>query len=393
MAVGVQVTATRTMTLRKPIQPGDTFNRLTVERIAGVASNGGRRWLCACLCGGTKVVNTSELSSGDTQSCGCLQKERSHDNRVKRRADLTGMQLGQTTGVVLGSSDQYIERKNGNRALLWRCKCDCGAEFLGRGDKLQHGKLIHCATHRRNNKKHIDYVAIRQKLKLVDGYKLVPKADKTAITLAAGKGDKYAAELLLLMYNEFAYHTAREFAALHRVNGEYDIDELAQECKCAMLKSAQTWDPALGASFTTWSRFLCKSYMQHEPNSNTSIIYVPTLAHTRESTRGYVERSRQIASIDAPLDDDGDRSLLDVVGDNQPDQEDRYAECEQRALIRRSMDVLDIREKRIITMRYLSDNEVFYDEIAVHFGVTRQCIQQLESRALRKLRRHIERLD
>lgn len=381
------------MTLRKPIQPGDTFNRLTVEHIAGVASNGGRRWLCTCSCGGTKVVNTSELSSGDTQSCGCLQKERSHDNRVKRRADLTGMQLGKTTGVVLGPSDQFIERKNGQRALLWRCKCECGAEFLGRGDKLQHGKLLHCAIHRRNNKKHIDYAALRQTLKLVDGYKLVPKADKTAITLAAGKGDKEAAELLLLMYNEFAYHTAREFAALHRVNGEYDIDELAQECKCAMLKSAQTWDPALGASFSTWARYLCKSYMQHEPNSNTSIIYVPTLAHTRESTRGYVERSRNVESFDAPLGQDNENgSLSDVVGNDQPDQEEHYADCEQRALIRRSMGVLDIREKQIITMRYLSDNELFYDEIAVKLGVTRQRVQQLEGRALRKLRNHINRL-
>lgn len=51
---------------------GQTFGRWTViER----APNKGRhvRWLCRCECGNTGIVNSSNLVSGISRSCGCLQ--------------------------------------------------------------------------------------------------------------------------------------------------------------------------------------------------------------------------------------------------------------------------------------------------------------------------------
>lgn len=58
------------------IPEGARFGRLTVVRRA---PNGAKdaRWECACDCGGTTVVNASDLKRGATQSCGCLQVERS----------------------------------------------------------------------------------------------------------------------------------------------------------------------------------------------------------------------------------------------------------------------------------------------------------------------------
>lgn len=35
------------------------------------------RWFCLCECGNTSIVSSSQLRSGKTQSCGCLQRERS----------------------------------------------------------------------------------------------------------------------------------------------------------------------------------------------------------------------------------------------------------------------------------------------------------------------------
>lgn len=53
---------------------GVRFNRLVV--IESTRKGGRTAWLCKCDCGNEKIVQTSHLRSGATQSCGCLQKER-----------------------------------------------------------------------------------------------------------------------------------------------------------------------------------------------------------------------------------------------------------------------------------------------------------------------------
>ena len=55
---------------------GQRFGRLIVIREAG-RKCGYVAWLCRCDCGGEVVVTSSHLRSGNTQSCGCLRRERS----------------------------------------------------------------------------------------------------------------------------------------------------------------------------------------------------------------------------------------------------------------------------------------------------------------------------
>jgi hypothetical protein len=54
---------------------GQNFGRLTV--VAREENSRGRnaRWRCECVCGGTTIAQSINLTSGDTRSCGCLQKE------------------------------------------------------------------------------------------------------------------------------------------------------------------------------------------------------------------------------------------------------------------------------------------------------------------------------
>ena len=52
------------------------FDRLFVERRAIEHENGFQaKWECRCDCGNIKIVTGSKLRSGNTSSCGCLQKE------------------------------------------------------------------------------------------------------------------------------------------------------------------------------------------------------------------------------------------------------------------------------------------------------------------------------
>ena len=62
---------------------GQTINRLLVIREYGRTKSGKVTWLCRCLgkngddCGNEVVVRSDHLLSGNTKSCGCLQRERS----------------------------------------------------------------------------------------------------------------------------------------------------------------------------------------------------------------------------------------------------------------------------------------------------------------------------
>ena len=51
---------------------GRHYGRLTVEALDIRTGE----WLCVCACGARRRVPTSRLNSGNTKSCGCLQKER-----------------------------------------------------------------------------------------------------------------------------------------------------------------------------------------------------------------------------------------------------------------------------------------------------------------------------
>jgi len=52
------------------------FNRLTVlEKISKRTNAGKIRWLCKCDCGNIVKTRGSHLKSGNTKSCGCLNKD------------------------------------------------------------------------------------------------------------------------------------------------------------------------------------------------------------------------------------------------------------------------------------------------------------------------------
>lgn len=61
---------------------GLTFNRLTVLKLFD-KRNGYARWLCRCKCGKDTVVLGTHLRGGNTQSCGCLQKDTAAESKLK----------------------------------------------------------------------------------------------------------------------------------------------------------------------------------------------------------------------------------------------------------------------------------------------------------------------
>jgi len=56
---------------------GQKFGRLTVIEDAGRSKNNTVLWRCKCDCGNEKIILSTSLRNGDSQSCSCLQIERS----------------------------------------------------------------------------------------------------------------------------------------------------------------------------------------------------------------------------------------------------------------------------------------------------------------------------
>lgn len=62
---------------------GERFGRLVVIKRVGKNKQGKSLWLCRCDCGNEIIVRGSDLKSGNTKSCGCLQKEKSSTCNTK----------------------------------------------------------------------------------------------------------------------------------------------------------------------------------------------------------------------------------------------------------------------------------------------------------------------
>lgn len=99
---------------------GKKFGRLTVLSRNLYVKSKRVHWNCRCDCGNTCVVDANALRSGNTQSCGCLQKERTAIAAAKRTKDFTGQRVGMLT--VLSPTNR--KRKDGCK--YWKCQCDCG---------------------------------------------------------------------------------------------------------------------------------------------------------------------------------------------------------------------------------------------------------------------------
>ena len=67
----------------KPLDmTGHKVNRLTVLSREPNAKDGSAMWLCRCDCGNLFVANGKNIRNNHTQSCGCLQRERSSESSV-----------------------------------------------------------------------------------------------------------------------------------------------------------------------------------------------------------------------------------------------------------------------------------------------------------------------
>lgn len=108
-----------------------TGRRFGSLKVISYADNS--KWLCKCDCGNEKVVDSYNLTSGHTKSCGCFRSD-AGKLRVK---NLIGQSFGRLT--VIAQSGRDTQNK-----IMWKCICVCGNEKIVRGNDLKSGAVQSC---------------------------------------------------------------------------------------------------------------------------------------------------------------------------------------------------------------------------------------------------------
>jgi RNA polymerase primary sigma factor len=110
----------------------------------------------------------------------------------------------------------------------------------------------------------------------------------------------------------------------------------------------------------------------------------------QEKVRGALEASSEPISLETPIGHEGDSKFQDLIEDTFfPSQVELIEAADLRAVSDEALSTLTPREEKIVRMRFGLDRSGeahTLEEISHIFGVTRERIRQIESKALKKLR-------
>ncbi|WP_137703012.1 RNA polymerase sigma factor RpoH [Marimonas lutisalis] len=104
------------------------------------------------------------------------------------------------------------------------------------------------------------------------------------------------------------------------------------------------------------------------------------------------------ASLNATVGQEGEGTMQwqDWLEDEDADQASDYAEKDElearREMLTQAMDVLNDREKDILTQRRLSEETITLEDLSGQYGVSRERIRQIEVRAFEKLQKRMREL-
>jgi RNA polymerase sigma-32 factor len=132
-----------------------------------------------------------------------------------------------------------------------------------------------------------------------------------------------------------------------------------------------------------------------KPDQVTTIA--TRLGVTEEDVVSMNRRLSGDTSLNAPIRADSESGeWQDWLVDERDDQETALADSEEleqrRAFLKRAMDVLNERERRIFEARRLSEDPMTLEDLSTEFGVSRERVRQIEVRAFEKIQQAVQRM-
>ena len=226
-----------------------------------------------------------------------------------------------------------------------------------------------------SNEKYIEEIAHEQLLSDKEEQEL---AEKIKI------GDAMALEKLTKANLKFVVSLAHQYR--NRGLGE---DDLISEGNIGMMYAAQRFDGKKGVRFVVFAAPYIRKAMEEAIKEQSTLYKLPK----NEKNKYEKIRSRAL-SIDqpVPVGSNNNFTLQHILENENAKQTD--GQLNQDILsneIQKGLDVLDEREKRIITYIYgLTGSHYTMAEIAEEMGLKRERVRQIRDKALRKLHKKIK---
>lgn len=207
------------------------------------------------------------------------------------------------------------------------------------------------------------------------------------------------------------------------------VGELISEGNIGMMQAVKRFDPDRGFRLSTYARWWIRAAIQEYILHSWSLVKMGTtaaekklffnlrrlknqmqaiddgdlrpeqvdkIAHTLEvPEQEVISMNWRLASHDyslnAPVGQDTEHELGDSLVDDAESQETTVADREElsgrKALLATALKSLNDRERRILVERRLKDDPTTLEDLSQHYGVSRERIRQIETRAFGKLQK------
>ena len=234
---------------------------------------------------------------------------------------------------------------------------------------------------------------------------------------------KLAAETLFLHNQRLVW----SYAVRSPVPMGMDQEDLAQYGFMGLIRAVEMFDPYSGNKFSTYAGWWIKQRIYRGIADDGRLIRVPVHVHEKmvavararsaliegglaptptaiavrtglavAKVEEYIRLGLGVASFDAPVGDQGARTLGDIVDKPVRDanDDDDLEHGVSRAELRKIVNELNDREWRVITLRFGLDGcaKQTLEEVGEQFGVTRERARQIEQKALGRLGRRLKEL-
>lgn len=249
--------------------------------------------------------------------------------------------------------------------------------------------------------------------------KILSVAEEQATGYLVAKGDVLARQKLI----ESNLKLVVKLAKRYRYRG-LSILDLISEGNLGLIRAVDKFDASLGFRFSTYATCWIRQFIENALFSQQRNVRIPihiakeiqiTVKARRrlqqqlgreprvEDLAAFIEKQPQILnrllgldqselSVDACSQDEGDRSLLDILADQQPGLAEALHTDVMNQQLMHWLDQLNVRQKEILVRRYgLAGFEVeTLESIAAYIGVTRERVRQIQLAGLKSLRELME---
>lgn len=256
---------------------------------------------------------------------------------------------------------------------------------------------------------------VRIYLKQIGIYPLLSKEEEYALACRSRDGDSYAKSRLIESNLRLVVSVAK-----HYVGRGMNFLDLIQEGNLGLMHGIEKFDPDKGfklSTYVTWwiKQSIIRSLADHSRTIRVPVHVVelinktkrisremslelghePSLEELAERMNLTAERIAEIlsydnglTSLDSKVGDDEDSELSNFVKDDKiisPEQNANH--IMMREELDKTLGILTDKEKTVIEYRYglIDGQERTLEEIGQMYGLTRERIRQIESKAIRKL--------